>query len=386
LFFNASVQGSANFVRGLSSGRKQSMLVAMASLSYLLTQLNEDSSDEDPATGRSYYDGIPDYEKERNMIIMKNVFNPDASPEEAWKIPLPYGYNVLHVLGLNIFEVQAGQKSIEDAGVDLLSATIGSFAPIGVSQSEDLLTVATKAITPQFGKPFLEMAVNENHFGSPIYRDGFPTATPLPDSAKGMRLTPQWMKNSAQFLNEMTLGPSDSLQGGNPRESGPLDISPDTINHLINSFTGGAGMFGVRGSEYIRKLRDGEELEDREIPFKRRIMTEANNREGQSDFYRRKDVIGQKADRMEDIRGSERVQYRTKNLPYLRMGGMLSATEKRIRGINKRLNIVRERMLETTDVAVRLKLLDQEESLQELKDNVYGRFNKRYDETIGREK
>ena len=386
LFFNASVQGSANFVRGLSSGRKQSMLVAMASLSYLLTQLNEDSSDEDPATGRSYYDGIPDYEKERNMIIMKNVFNPDASPEEAWKIPLPYGYNVLHVLGLNIFEVQAGQKSIEDAGVDLLSATIGSFAPIGVSQSEDLLTVATKAITPQFGKPFLEMAVNENHFGSPIYRDGFPTATPLPDSAKGMRLTPQWMKNSAQFLNEMTLGPSDSLQGGNPRESGPVDISPDTINHLINSFTGGAGMFGVRGSEYIRKLRDGEELEDREIPFKRRIMTEANNREGQSDFYRRKDVIGQKADRMEDIRGSERVQYRTKNLPYLRMGGMLSSTEKRIRGINKRLNIVRERMLETTDVAVRLKLLDQEESLQELKDNVYGRFNKRYDETIGREK
>lgn len=381
LFFNASVQGSANFVRGLSSGRKQSMLLAMTTLGYLLTQLNEDASDEDPKTGRSYYDGIQDYEKERNFIIMKTIFNPDADPEDAWKIPLPYGYNVLHLLGLNFYEIQNGQKSIEDASVDLLSAAVGSFAPIGFSQSEDALTVAGKAIAPQFAKPVIEMMVNENHFGSPIYREEFPFATPLPDSAKSMNSTPEWMKNSAEFLNAMTLGP---FEGGNPREAGPIDISPNTINHLLDSFTGGAGMFVVRSAEYARKLRDGEEIEDRDVPFRRRVMAESNNRESQSDFYDRKDIINQKTDRIDDLRGSERFSYRQDNIPFLRMNGILESTEKRIRGINARLTTVRDRLMEETNIARRLQLLEQEESLQELKDGAYGRFNRRYDETVGR--
>ena len=381
LFFNASVQGSANFVRGLSSGRKQSMLLAMTTLGYLLTQLNEDASDEDPKTGRSYYDGIPDYEKERNFIIMKSIFNSDADPEDAWKIPLPYGYNVLHLLGLNFYEIQNGQKSIEDASIDLLSATLGSFAPIGFSQSEDALVVAGKAIAPQFAKPVIEMMVNENHFGSPIYREDFPFATPLPDSAKAMNYTPQWMKNSVAFLNEMTVGP---VEGGNPRESGAIDISANTLNHLIDSFTGGAGMFGVRSAEYVRKLRDGEEIEDREVPFKRKVMTESNGRESQSDFYDRKDIINQKSDRIEDLRGSERMAYRQENIPFLRMNGLLESTEKRIRGINARLNVLRDRLLEETDVTRRLELIKQEDDLQELKDGAYGRFNRRYDERVGR--
>lgn len=40
--------------------------------------------------------------------------------------------------------------------------------------------------------------------------------------------------------------------------------------------------------------------------------------------------------------------------------------------------------MEETNIARRLQLLEQEESLQELKDGAYGRFNRRYDETVGR--
>lgn len=66
------------------------------------------------------------------------------------------------------------------------------------------------------------------------------------------------------------------------------------------------------------------------------------------------------------------------------MNGILESTEKRIRGINARLTTVRDRLMEETNIARRLQLLEQEESLQELKDGAYGRFNRRYDETVGR--
>lgn len=75
-------------------------------------------------------------------------------------------------------------------------------------------------------------------------------------------------------------------------------------------------MFVVRSAEYARKLRDGEEIEDRDVPFRRRVMAESNNRESQSDFYDRKDIINQKTDRIDDLRGSERFSYRQDNIPF----------------------------------------------------------------------
>ena len=54
------------------------MMTAMTGFGALITYLNESFSDEEDDGGRSYYDNIPDYEKERNIIIMKDVFEPAA--------------------------------------------------------------------------------------------------------------------------------------------------------------------------------------------------------------------------------------------------------------------------------------------------------------------
>ena len=383
LFFNASVQGTANFARGMSSRRKQGMMAAMATFGALITYLNQETSDEEEGTGRTYYDNIPDYEKERNLILMKSWANVlgDSPAGEYYKIPLPYGYNVLHLIGLNSAEILSGEKSVLEATSDLTSAAIGSFSPLGFSSSENKAIVAGKAIVPQAFKPAAELMVNENHFGAPIYREDFPFAAPTPASSRSMRSTPEFLKNTFEFLNEMTIGP---FSGGNPQQSGPIDISPDVANHLLQQFTGGAGATGLRSIELTRKLYDGEDVEVREIPFIRKIMGEANLMESQSDYYDRRENIRQVINRLDNLRGPDRVQFRRDNLSTIRMNSRMKSTDKRIRSLNKRLDEVRTQILETPDTALRLRLQDTEEKLQEQKESAIALFNRRYDEMVGR--
>ncbi len=316
---------------------------------------------------------------------MKDVFEPvaeflglpfDKTAERYYKIPLPYGYNVFHLLGVNLAEMDLGQKSQQEAVADLTSAAIGSFSPLGFANSDDATLMLFKGAMPQAGKPFLETVVNENYFGSPIYREDFPGATPTPDSSRAMLGTPQWVKNAATFLNEFS--------GGNPQQSGGIDVSPDVANHLLNSFTGGTGVFLNRLSEYQRKLRNGEEIELREIPFVRRIKGEADLRESQSDYYDRRDDIRQAVARVDALRGPERVKFRTDNIDILRMNSQMKSTDRRIRSLNTRLTEVREKLLEATDISLRLRLQDTEEKLQEQKDQAIARFNRRFDQTVGR--
>jgi hypothetical protein len=115
LFYNASVQGTMNFARGLnvfdpgSSRTKQAMVASMIGFGALMAARGEEESEENPDSGRSYYSEIPDYIKERNIVIMaepseapkkgaSNIYLDKNGKEYANKaqyyytIPLPYGY------------------------------------------------------------------------------------------------------------------------------------------------------------------------------------------------------------------------------------------------------------------------------------------------------
>jgi hypothetical protein len=90
--------------------------------------------------------------------------------------------------------------------------------------------------------------------------------------------------------------------------------------------------------------------------------------------------------RSDELKGAERTEYIAKNRDYLRMKGFLDAMDKRLSGINKRLRVVTERLLETPSMPITLRLQDEQERLEDLKTQVYDRFNKRFDALIGRDK
>jgi hypothetical protein len=245
------------------------------------------------------------------------------------------------------------------------------------------------AVTPQIGKPFAEILANENFFGAPIFRENMDFGTQLPRSSLSLKSTPEWLKTTTEFLNEI------SATDGHKYKSGYVDISPDQAAHLMRTFTGGAGKFIERSAKSIAALSDYARDEYREgdlsindVPLLRRVMGEATSRESQSDYYdRRDDILTMYAYvRSGELKGAERTEYIAKNRDYLRMKGFIDAMDKRLAGLNKRLRVIAERLLETPAMPITLRLQDEQERLEDLKTQVYDRFNKRFDALIGRDK
>jgi hypothetical protein len=387
LFYNASVQGTMNFARGLnvfdpgSSRTKQAMVASMIGFGALMAARGEEESEENPDSGRSYYSEIPDYIKERNIVIMaepseapkkgaNNIYLDKNGKEYANKaqyyytIPLPYGYNVFHVAGVKLFEMKNDTISVEKASGDLLSAFLGSFSPIGFFP------------LPTITQPFWELAKNENYFGSPIYKENFPTGVQSPASQLAMSSTRTPFKNAAKILN--------SLTGGNEYESGYMDVSPDALEHIAEFALGGAGTFGLRSMNAFEKWMAGEELESREVPFLRRVMGEPDKNIAVADYYDRKVKLEQKEAAIQGLRGADRIKYREQNQDYVTMFGVLNSIERKLRKIRQMESQLRSRA--ALSPANAEQYATGLEVLEERKQKLYDQFNKLYDKRVGRTK
>lgn len=277
LFFNASVQGTSRLIRTLKPQFKknddgtrslqvttsQKIAVSMFIAGSLMSLLNEALSDDDEDE-KSFYSKIPDFEKERNIIIMVPKSLKWDTAENYIKIPLPYGLNVFYVAGNAMADAGQGLKSVGETATNILQAAIGSFSPINFPSSEDFSSWITKFITPTIGQIPLSLALNEDYFGRTIYNENFPTdPTPKPESELGRKgATPQssWI---AKELNKLT--------GGSEFRSGMVDINPDKIDFVLETLSGGAGRFALRSTSSIGNLVTGnwDQMESNDIPFAR---------------------------------------------------------------------------------------------------------------------
>jgi transcriptional regulator with XRE-family HTH domain len=271
LFFNASVQGTSRLIRTLKPQFKknddgtrslqvttaQKIAVSMFIAGSLMSLLNEALSDDDEDE-KSFYSKIPDFEKERNIIIML------PNGKDYFKIPLPYGLNVFYVAGNAMADAGQGLKSVGETATNILQAAIGSFSPINFPSSEDFSSWIMKFLTPTVGQIPLSLSLNEDYFGRTIYNENFPTdPTPKPESELGRKgATPQssWI---AKELNKLT--------GGSEFRSGMVDINPDKIDFFLETLSGGAGRFALRSTSAIGNLITGnwDQMESNDIPFAR---------------------------------------------------------------------------------------------------------------------
>ena len=282
LFFNASVQGTARLGRSLTSlkapvrpdGTKRSgvervntaqwMAGGLALFSSMLTALGYAMSDEDE-DGTLFWDKIPDYVKERNLIIMR------PNGKDYFKIPMPYGYNVFANMGTAMTESAYGKREADESMMFIFNSFFSSFSPISFGQSEDLFTAVGKGAVPTVMKPFVEVMVNETYFGSPVTGENLPFGVQKPQSELSFR-SPEAVKEFFQWMNEAT--------GGSEYKSGGLDFNPDKIWYMFEYYIGSAGQFLNRSVKVPRKLiskfSSGEEIdiEANEIPLARILYGE----------------------------------------------------------------------------------------------------------------
>jgi hypothetical protein len=285
LFFNASIQGTARLGRSLLNLRPQKrpdgtdrkaveritsaqwMAGGLMIFNAMLTMLGYAMSDEDE-DGTLFWDKIPDYVKERNLIIMR------PNGKDYFKIPMPYGFNVFANMGNALVEASNGSKEPDEAMMFLFNSFMASFSPVSFGQSKDLFVAAGKGAVPTVMKPFVDVMVNETYFGGPVTGENLPFGVQRPDSELSFR-SPEAVKDFFSWMNEAT--------GGSEYKSGEVDINPDKFWYMFEYFVGGAGQFVGRTFSLPAKMsskllgKESVDIQANEIPIARILYGEPSN-------------------------------------------------------------------------------------------------------------
>ncbi|HIB1583224.1 TPA: LPD38 domain-containing protein, partial [Salmonella enterica subsp. enterica serovar Muenchen] len=178
MFANASIQGTANMMRSLAhlngSGpllerlrwgnlnMAQKLALTATGAGYLLASLNRAGAGQD-GDGENWYDKVPDYVKEHNIVIMKSLFG--GKTGEYWSIPLPYGYNMFYLLGSTAEGVTRGNMTASKAAGNIVGGMLGAFNPLGSEDSKTLTGTLFKNAAPTILRPVADLWANENFMG-----------------------------------------------------------------------------------------------------------------------------------------------------------------------------------------------------------------------------
>jgi len=358
MFFNANVQGNYNMfssLRHTEAGQKVFFNIIAAG--FLAELLNQMVSGEDEETGVSHYTQIPEWKKKTNFVVM-NPFN----GKEAISIPMPYGYNVIHYAGAKTAMVlkyemlyaylksegysdkaadeaaalTSGNMRPVEGAFNVMSTAASAFNPIGGDSS------LLRAVSPDVLDPLVDLTTNRDWKGDAIipepssfapYRD--------PDSERHWQTVHWLFEKSAKGVNRFF--------GGNEVESGDLlgldmSVSPETLEHMMEHFTGGAGASFFDATKFITTVSSGQEWKGEDIPVVKRFIASP------SSFYELEKFkeLREKAYQAKDLytlyttnkRKEEAIEHRKVNSHLFKIMPAIKGTERTIRKVNKSLRLV----------------------------------------------
>jgi len=164
-------------------------------------------------------------------------------------------------MGQQAEQLQNGRYKSNEAVKDLLTQSADSFSPIQGS-------TPTQVVAPWFADPFIQVQENKDFAGRSI----MPREDPFkryqtPDSYRYFPDVNPSLKTAADALNRWT--------GGDQVEAGALDVSPETMEHLLGESMGGFGRAAMRVANLMDKGLRGESIRPSEIPAVRRFYQEA---------------------------------------------------------------------------------------------------------------
>jgi len=354
LFANAGIQGSYRIIRAArrSSGVRKT-LAGIVGTGFTFGILNamvggDDDDNED------YYSKIEDYVRERNAIFMI-----PGSKGKYLKIPLPWGYNLFWNIGTEaaLAFTRKNYKPI-DGAARLAVNFANAFNPI---QSGTLL----QTLAPTIADPFAQVAENKNWFGGPLMPGDNPfDKVPDPDSQrywKSSRKPSVWV---ASQLNTLT--------GGDNIKKGAIDVSPATLDLILDTVGGSmARFFADMGAVPLKKLR-GEEVQISKIPFVRRVFGEKAEWSDSRTYFENIQEILTVKEQLEAYAGSDYFRnLSSQTKPQQAMFGAAVQTEKNLR----RLRRVKKALEASGNK-------EQVKNIEKIIDEQYKTFNSMYDKTV----
>lgn len=374
IFYNAAVQGSVRIGQMAKNPKVQAAFAGMAGvgLSLALMGAAVGGDDED---GQPYWDKIPDWEKERNIIIM---LPPGAESGERVgkhgryiKIPMAYGLNVFPVLGYQMADVIRNIKdptkgsSVGKAAINMVSAVMGSYNPFGGSLSAKPDATWALAVAPTVADPIIQLSQGVDGFGKPTgpsksQFDKRPDSEIVSGAQHG-----KVYHRIARYLNEAT--------GGNQAREGGIDLQPGTIKNIGGIVGGGLGKFvgdmvnlGYLGVQDLP-------IETRDIPVYKAFYGEYDKKAGMSQYYERSQKAMTEFDFMKnEMKAGVKRDYSAEEKFLQRMGAQAEEMSKALGELKKW-----EVSIAESDSTDREKEIKRKE-VQKVRERLAADYNKRW--------
>ncbi len=384
LFANPSIQSGKLMMNiGRTKGGRR-VLGSLVGLGMMMGMLARAWSDDDE-DGVNLYDKVGDHDKSKSFIVMVD------GGKSYIKIPMGYGLNVPFVAGQAIYDMLSGHRSAGNAAAFVGEAVLSAVSPFGTSESQKgPAATITKSMVPTALKSEVEWMTNENYYGAPIYNDGALDRPARPDSSRSFSSTSEVAKWMAESMNKAT--------GGNLDEPGKIDVSPDMLEERANLVFGGIGKIMTGTAATIGDAVNPEKDVDwSRAPFVRRYYGKTRTDIFDSAlYYERREKIQQKLRHNQSLKaGPERERYVKENEAYLRMGqsmrdlkpplvSALDAADDRLADLRKKMRELES--IEPTDASMAAMKAMRMHETDELIEKEYKRFNKLYNERVGRYK
>lgn len=355
LFYNASIQGQVRIVQAIAKSRKvQGLVVATVIGATLLDMWNRAVGDDDDDDKPNPYDSeAMRYVKGRNLVVM-------LPGGDYIKIPLPWGYNVFHVMGQSLGEMLTKPgASATGAAARVAGAVVDAFNPIGGSASP------LQMISPTIVDPVAQWYENKDFAGRPLRPSGNPFGPEKPESQKYWSSVRPYSKWITDTLNTLT--------GGDEVRPGAIDFSPEAIDLVIDTFTGGAGRFvaDTIGAPW-KKFVQGEPIETYEVPLLRKVYGTPGTAQTTQDYYKNRDAIALTQAQLSHYKtdGVKLREVRAQHAADLRMIPALKSTEAQLKKLREARKLSKDRA--------------REREIEDRMHQVMDRFNDRYYKVVTR--
>ena len=275
----------------------------------------------DDDDGTNKYDKIPDYIKDSNFII------PSPFGDGGYiKIPLPYGYNVGWVAANAMEGVLSGRVKPSTAAAKIFSSAFDNFNPVGGNSIVSFM--------PTIFRPIAEVGFNENSFGYAIMPESTHSYKGnIPDSQKYWGTNPMWCRAVAETLNSWTFG--------SKVESGWIDVSPETIQHITESYMGGLGRVITQALGIMVSPVTGAPVELKNVPIANTFFGQVGYGDTLNEFSKVRNRVQTGLNELELAKNDKTLSPEEKQAILVK-NREVRALEGRYNSINSRLNNIRK--------------------------------------------
>ena len=251
MFFNAAIQGLNATAKLVKKNPKKFAAWSLAyfAIGVMNAVLHNMFDDDD-----DYLD-MPEYERRNALMLGGNGV--------YFKWALPQEMRVFYGLGDLAVEEILGRNPHESALGEAVKI-ISEIAPINPTEG-------WRALLPSVAIPFVELGVNEDYKGDPIYNEQkWLTEEERKRSPKwetAFKGTGRIYIAASKLFNSITDGPDYD-------ETGWINIQPEKIEHLVQSAFGGTVRTADKAfSSLMNAFDPDEDVTIRQFPFVNRVLT-----------------------------------------------------------------------------------------------------------------